>query len=238
MEHAAVAVENLVVRKKRHVILDSLTFSVGKGSITGLIGPSGSGKTTLMRSLVGVQTIGGGTVTIGGLPAGSRQLRSKIGYVTQAPAIYKDLSVQQNLAYFGSVFGASKDRVGRIIEEVELVPQKDQLAGSLSGGQQTRVSLAIALLGEPELLVLDEPTVGLDPLLRDSLWRHFRSLSAADKTLIVSSHVMDEAERCDRLLFLREGRLLADATPQTLEKHGGSLETAFIQLSRKAGGGS
>jgi ABC-2 type transport system ATP-binding protein len=214
--------------------LDELTFTVQKGSITGLIGPSGSGKTTLMRSIVGVQVFEG-VLTISGIPAGSAALRTSIGYVTQAPAIYEDLTVIQNLRYFATLARADKKQVMSVIETVKLTKQTHQLAATLSGGQKARVSLAIALLGNPDILVLDEPTVGLDPLLRRELWQLFAELAAAGKTLLVSSHVMDEAERCEALLLIRDGRLLWNDSRKLLlqETHMSSVEDAFVCMVEK-----
>lgn len=203
----AIEASKLVVRKQKTNILDELTFTVEKGTVTGLIGPSGSGKTTLMRAIVGVQ-IAKGELTVLGEKAGHKQLRRKIGYVTQSPAVYPDLTVRQNLRYFGTLVGASRDSIDQVIADVQLQKQSKQLVETLSGGQKARVSLAVALLGDPELLVLDEPTVGLDPVLRNELWTLFESLAGQGKTLLVSSHVMDEAERCQNLLLLRDGKLL------------------------------
>lgn len=233
MESApCIEAKDVVVRKDRLLVLDNITFVVKPGTLTGLIGPSGSGKTTLMRAIVGVQKIQGGTLRVLGNPAGSRTLRPKIGYVTQAPAVYGDLTVAQNLRYFGSLARVGKKQVDEIIKQVRLEEQHDQIVESLSGGQQARVSLAVALLGDPEVLVLDEPTVGLDPLLRRELWGLFKNLAARGKTLLVSSHVMDEAERCDSLLLLRGGALLwHDSRAALLEKAGTkTVEEAFISM--------
>jgi ABC-type multidrug transport system ATPase subunit len=220
-----------VVRGGREVVHE-LTFSVPRGSVVGLLGPSGCGKTTLMRAVVGVQIIAGGTVTVLGHPAGDRALRRRVGYATQNPAVYADLSVRENLRYFASVLGARRGDAERVIDEVGLSDARDQAASSLSGGQLHRASLAIALLGEPELLVLDEPTVGLDPVLRGELWELFNELAGRGVTLLISSHVMDEAARCERLLLMREGRLLADDTPDALRAATGTqdLEEAFLHV--------
>ena len=207
MKQAALQVSKLRVKKGKSIILDDLHFAVETGSLTGLIGPSGSGKTTLMRSIVGVQKYDG-DMTVLGEKAGSKALRRKIGYVTQSPAVYPDLTVAQNLRYFGTLVGASASKVDQVIGQVKLQKQKGQLVESLSGGQKARVSLAVALLGDPELLVLDEPTVGLDPVLRNELWDLFADLTKQGATLLVSSHVMDEAERCENILLLRDGKLL------------------------------
>ena len=202
------------------------------GEVVGLLGPSGCGKTTLLRALVGVQRIAGGEVRVLGRPAGDAALRSLVGYVTQAPSVYADLTIRENLRYFAAVLGASGARVKSVVDEVGLGDAVDGLVGELSGGQRARVSLATALLGEPELLILDEPTVGLDPVLRRDLWGHFAMLAAAGTTLVVSSHVMDEAERCSRLLLLRDGALLADDTPAALLRRTGAtdVEGAFLRL--------
>jgi ABC-2 type transport system ATP-binding protein len=212
--------------------VDGVSFEVPPGQVVGLLGPSGSGKTTLIRCLVGVQLVEGGTVEVLGMPAGAAPLRHRIGYVTQAPSVYGDLTVRQNLRYFASVLGAPEDDVARVVDEVDLREDADSLVGRLSGGQRNRVSLATALLGTPELLILDEPTVGLDPILRRDLWAMFRDLAAAGTSLIVSSHVMEEASHCDLLLLMREGRLLAQLTPAALleRTRTSDLDTAFAAL--------
>ncbi|WP_189242078.1 ABC transporter ATP-binding protein [Planobispora rosea] len=228
----AIAVRDLRVRRGRREVLHGVSFDVPRGTVLGLIGPSGCGKTTLMRSIVGVQVVAGGTVTVLGEPAGSPRLRERVGYSTQSPAVYEDLTVAENLAYFASVLGAPKSDVGRVLGEVGLGGQARQITRTLSGGQRSRASLAVALLGNPELLVLDEPTVGLDPVLRNELWGLFRRLAAdGGVTLVVSSHVMDEAARCDRLLLMREGDILADDSPGALRRTGEEdLEGAFLRL--------
>ena len=237
----AVAADGLRVVRGGRTVLDDLAFRVPPGRITGLLGPSGCGKSTLMRAIVGSQAHATGTLTVLGRPAGHRGLRPRVGYVTQAPSVYADLTARQNLDYFAAVLGiARRDRaaqVDRALHDVDLARHADVLTGNLSGGQRGRVSLAVALLGDPELLVLDEPTVGLDPVLRRDLWQLFHRL-AADRgtTVLVSSHVMDEAERCHRLLLLREGRLLADDTPDALRARTGAatVEEAFLHLVDEA----
>ena len=228
----AVRIDGLRVRRGRNTVLDGFDLELQTGGVVGLLGPSGSGKTTLMRAIVGVQTVAGGTVTVLGEPAGSAGLRHRVGYVTQNASVYDDLTVRQNLRYFARVVGAPPADVERVVAETGLVEQTDALAASLSGGQSSRVSLAAALLGAPELLVLDEPTVGLDPVLRVELWALFRRLADRGVTLLVSSHVMDEATRCDRLLLLRDGRLLADDSPAGLLRTTGAsdAEEAFLVL--------
>lgn len=209
-----------------------LDLDVAGGSVTGLLGPSGCGKSTLMRSIVGVQRTVGGTVRVLGLDAGSAPLRRRVGYVTQAPSVYGDLSVIENLKYFAAILDAPRTDPARVIGQVGLGGRERDQVGRLSGGQRARVSLAAALLGQPELLVLDEPTVGLDPALRQELWTVFHALAAEGVTLLISSHVMDEASRCTRLLLMREGRIIADDTPEALLAKTGAadVEAAFLNL--------
>jgi ABC-2 type transport system ATP-binding protein len=229
---AAVEVEHLRVSRGGRLVLPDVSLTVEHGTVTGLLGPSGSGKTTLLRAIVGVQVVEGGRVTVLGAPAGSPPLRARVGYVTQAPSVYVDLTVRENLAYFARVVGAPAERIDRALDVVGLRAFAHRVVRTLSGGELSRCSLATALLGEPELLVLDEPTVGLDPVLRRDLWRTFRALAAGGATLLVSSHVMEEAERCDRLLLLREGAVLADETPASLRARTGCerLDDAFLAL--------
>lgn len=235
VKSASIQVDGLIVEKERKRILDELTFSIPAGTLTGLIGPSGSGKTTLIRSIVGVQMAKSGSLTVLGENAGSKQLRSRIGYVTQAPAVYDDLTVEQNLRYFAVLVKASRAQVNKVIEEVHLEHRRKGLVKDLSGGERARVSLGLALLGDPEVLILDEPTVGLDPLLRRDLWDLFGRLAEQGKTLLISSHVMDEAERCSRLLLLRGGKLLwHDTKDQLLQTtSAASVEEAFIRMTDK-----
>jgi ABC-2 type transport system ATP-binding protein len=232
---AAVAVTDLVVDRGDRRVLDGLTFAVLPGRVTGLLGPSGSGKSTLMRALVGVQVVRSGAVTVLGRPAGSAPLRSRVGYVTQASSVYGDLTVRENARFFAALYGVGALAADRAVADVGLGDAAGQLVRDLSGGQLSRASLACALLARPEVLVLDEPTVGLDPVLRVELWEQFHALAAAGATLLVSSHVMDEAGRCDRLLLLREGRLLADSTPAELRSRTGTedLEEAFLRVVRE-----
>ncbi|MEV8474368.1 ABC transporter ATP-binding protein [Streptomyces sp. NPDC051173] len=240
---AAVLARGLTVVRGSRTVLDGLDFDIARGQVTGLLGPSGCGKSTLMRSVVGTQAKVTGTLEVFGRPAGSASLRSRVGYVTQDPSVYDDLTVRQNLDYFATVLTPGRpaargrrDDVTRVIEDVDLTGHADALAGRLSGGQRTRVSLAVALLGTPELLVLDEPTVGLDPVLRRDLWALFGRIAERGVTLLVSSHVMDEAERCRRLLLMREGRILADDPPDALRARTGSatVEDAFLRLVDEA----
>lgn len=234
---AAIVVDNLVVQRGDRPVLHGLSFEVAAGQVTGLLGPSGSGKTTLLRCLVGVQRIRSGAVTVLGQPAGDVSLRSQVGYVTQAPSVYADLSVRNNMRYFAalSLIADPDDRVVEVLAAVGLAEKADARVDQLSGGQRARASLACALLGNPGLLVLDEPTVGQDPVLRGELWAMFRELAGAGAALIVSSHVMDEAARCDRLLLLLDGRLVADGTPDRIRAQTGArdLEDAFLRLAER-----
>lgn len=228
----AIRCQGLTVERGGVAVLADLSVEVAAGSVTGLLGPSGSGKTTLLRTIVGTQLVRSGTVTVLGEPAGSPAVRRTVGYATQSAAVYDDLTVRENLRYFASTLGLGSDEVDRVIGAVDLAGQSDRVAAKLSGGQRSRVSLATALLGRPRLLVLDEPTVGLDPVLREQLWALFRSLAVDGTTLLVSSHVMDEAERCDDLLLVREGRLIAQETPASLRARTGtdSMDHAFLAL--------
>jgi ABC-2 type transport system ATP-binding protein len=228
----AIDVQGLRVRRGGKRVLHDVGFRTPRGSITGLLGPSGCGKTTLIRAIVGVQIVEAGTVEVLGEPAGSRGLRARLGYVTQAPSVYADLTVGENLSYFARVLGVPPARVDEVMATVGLADRAAQVTGSLSGGQRARVSLGTALLADPDLLVLDEPTVGLDPVLRRALWETFRGLAEQGTTLLVSSHVMDEAERCDELLLMRDGRLLATESPAQLRERTGKddLEEAFLAL--------
>ncbi|MBS1673867.1 MAG: ABC transporter ATP-binding protein [Actinobacteria bacterium] len=232
MMNNAVAIDGLHVRRGRHDVFDGLSLSIPRGEVTGLLGPSGCGKTTLMRTIVGVQRIRSGEVTVLGEPAGSAPLRRRVAYGTQGASVYSDLTVRQNLRYFGALLGVDRAEVDRVIERVGLADHAGQNVSDLSGGQAGRVSLGVALLGSPELIVLDEPTVGLDPVLRAELWQLFRGIAEAGTTMVVSSHVMDEALRCDRLLLMREGRIIADTTPADLLASTGTTdpEHAFLAL--------
>jgi ABC-2 type transport system ATP-binding protein len=232
----AIRIEDLRVVRGGAVVLPSFSAAVATGFVTGLLGPSGSGKSTLIRAIVGVQVTAGGSVEVLGLPAGSPALRTRVGYMTQAPSVYGDLTVQDNLAFFARVLDRSGTDVERVLGDVTLERHRDRVVNTLSGGERARVSLATALLGEPDLLVLDEPTVGLDPVLRRDLWELFRRLAERGTTLLVSSHVMDEADRCHELLLLREGRLLAQAAPDELRARSGelSLDAAFLRLVEDA----
>jgi ABC-2 type transport system ATP-binding protein len=223
------------VRGSTHA-LRGVSAAISSGRVVGLLGPSGSGKTTLIRAIVGVQIVQSGSVTVLGLPAGSPELRRRVGYVTQAPSVYVDLTTRENLLYFGRIVDVPPERVDEVLGIVGLRERADVVVRSLSGGEQSRVSLASALLGKPELLVLDEPTVGLDPVLRRDLWNTFHRLADDGATLLVSSHVMDEAERCDELILIREGSIVAHGEPDELRRRTGSddLEDVFLTLVESA----
>jgi ABC-2 type transport system ATP-binding protein len=231
----AIQITDLVVDRGGREVLHGITARIPRGEITGLLGPSGSGKTTLMRTVVGVQLVRSGRVTVLGEPAGVPALRRSVGYLTQSPSIYPDLTVRENVRYFARVHGVGRAEADRAVADVGLARQARQLVVTLSGGQRSRASLACALVGRPRVLVLDEPTVGQDPVLRDELWQRFRRLAGDGATLLVSSHVMDEASRCDRLLLLRDGAIIADDTPDLVRRTAGTddLDEAFLRLIRR-----
>jgi ABC-2 type transport system ATP-binding protein len=228
----ALAVNGLRVRRGGRVVLDDVALELSPGRIAGLVGPSGSGKTTLMRAIAGVQRVEAGEVTVLGAPAGSPATLGRVGYLTQEHAIYRDLTVAENLRFFARLAGAAPAAVAEAVARVRLEGFEARLAGRLSGGQQARVALACALIGDPPLLVLDEPTVGVDPVLRDELWALFHRLAAGGAALLVSSHVMEEADRCDEIVLLRDGRVLSRGTPAELRAHTGAptVEAAFLAL--------
>jgi ABC-2 type transport system ATP-binding protein len=240
MMNNAVEARSLQVSRGGTPVLCDLDFTVVAGQVTGLLGPSGCGKTTLMRTLVGVQRISSGSVEVLGLPAGAAELRSQIGYVTQQPSVYDDLTIAENLHFFARIVGVGDGRVQECLETVSLADRAGSVVSRLSGGQRSRVSLAVALLHQPRLLVLDEPTVGLDPVLRVELWQTFHELADAGAAVLVSSHVMDEASRCDRLLLMRDGRLIADDTPDGLLRSTSTddIEDAFLTIVRGTGSDS
>lgn len=235
LNKTAVEITDLHVTRGKHHVLTGLDLSVPTGSITGILGPSGCGKSTLIRAIAGVQIIRSGDVTVLGQPAGSAANREKVAYVTQASSVYPDLTVEQNLRYFARISGADHTAVAQALDDVGLTGREHDLTGNLSGGQRTRVSLTAAFVGDAEVYLLDEPTVGLDPVLRRDLWALFTGLAQDGKTLLVSSHVMDEAARCDRVVLMREGQLIADATPDELRKDTGQddLEQAFLTLAER-----
>jgi len=229
---STIDVVDLSVVRGNNEILKSISFGAAPGELIGLLGPSGSGKTTLMRSLLGVQATTGGSARILGFEVRSPLLRARIGYMAQGSAVYLDLSVEENVRYFAGVLAEPPSEISRVLDVVALTSFADRLVSSLSGGEQTRVSLGVALIGSPPVLILDEPTVGLDPILRRDLWRTFDELATAGTTVIVSSHVMDEATHCARLLLLRDGQLLFDDTPASLLVTSGAAnyDVAFERL--------
>jgi ABC-2 type transport system ATP-binding protein len=232
----AIEIRDLQVRRGGKLILPGVSLHVPPGRVTGLLGPSGSGKTTLMRAIVGVQLVESGEVTVLGQPAGTPALRRRVAYVTQAPSVYGDLTVEENLRYFARILAAPRERIEEVIRLVGLSGQTKQVTRTLSGGEFSRTSLAVALLGEPELLVLDEPTVDVDPILRRELWETLYELADAGASLLVSSHVMDEAARCHELVLMRSGRIIATGSPEELLARTGSdeLEDAFVALAEAA----
>lgn len=237
---AAIEVAGLVVNRGRSEVLHGISVQIEPGVVTGLLGPSGSGKTTLMRAIVGVQVVKSGRVTVHGRPAGAPALRRSVGYLTQSPSVYPDLTVRENVRFFASLYRLGPSDAEQAIEDVGLAEQAGQLVVTLSGGQHSRASLACTLVSRPEVLILDEPTVGQDPVLRDELWRRFHRLADDGATLLVSSHVMDEANRCDRLLLIRDGQIIADSTPAELKAAAGTddLDHAFLTLVRDRPGAS
>ncbi|MGH3458881.1 ABC transporter ATP-binding protein [Aeromicrobium sp.] len=235
MMNNAIEVRALRVRRGGNLVIPKLDVTIPSGSVTGLLGPSGCGKTTLIRCMAGIQITESGHVTVLGGPAGSAVNRARVAYVTQSSSVYPDLTVRQNLDYFAALCGGSDADVVRALEAVGLTDRGGALTGELSGGQRTRVSLAAALLADPDVYLLDEPTVGLDPVLRRDLWKLFNDLAADGRTLLVSSHVMDEAGRCDRVLLMRDGELIADETPDGLRRDAETddLEQAFLVLAER-----
>ena len=232
MINSAIECSSLRVVRGGVTVLPDLSFSIPEGTVVGLLGPSGCGKTTLMRAIVGTQIVASGRITVLGRPAGHPALRRELGYGTQSAAVYGDLTVAENLRYFAAAVGAPASDVDRVLDQVDLARFAGRVAGRLSGGQRSRVSLAIAMLGNPRLIVLDEPTVGLDPVLRERLWKLFHQLVSDGATLLVSSHVMDEADRCNELLLMRDGELVVQTSPDELKRRTGtsSMDAAFLHL--------
>lgn len=233
----AVKIKNLSVTLGGHFeVLNNISLELPAGKTIGFIGPSGAGKTTLIRGIVGNLKITSGEISVFDMPAGSALLREQVSYMTQELSVYPDLTVKENLKYFITMTGQSRKMAGDILKEVlELVAitnKSDSLVSDLSSGQKQRVSLAVALIGSPKLMVLDEPTVGLDPVLRKKLWRLFAKLANQGMTLIISSHSMDEAERCDDLVLIRDGKLVAHSSPKELLLSTGTktVEESFLKL--------
>jgi len=228
----AIQCRRLNVKRGSNHILHDLDLDIPQGVIMGLLGPSGSGKTTLMRSIVGLQRIESGEISVLGRPAAGKALRHEIGYSTQSASVYSDLTCIQNIEFFAALYQKNEKSPAQILEEVDLTRNAHQMASSLSGGERARLALATTLVGSPQLLILDEPTVGLDPVLRVQLWRLFNSLAEQGKTLLVSSHVMDEADSCHQLILLRNGEVLAQGTPAELRTRTGEsrMDDVFISL--------
>ena len=231
----AIVIDDLKVTRGSRRVLKGVSISLEKGSITGLLGPSGSGKSTLIRSIAGVQKVESGTVTVLGKPAGSRAARALLGYMTQASAAYKDLTVHENVAHWARIARAPASAADETISQLRLTDRAHALAGNISGGQASRLSLACTMVGDPPALLLDEPTVGLDPVLREEIWGLIRKRAARGTTVLVSSHVMDEAQRCDSLVFIREGSILATGTADDIleETATSSMDAAFLALAKE-----
>ena len=231
-EAFAVDVDNAVKSFGTQRALDGVTLRVRQGEIYGLLGPNGSGKTTLIRAIVGLLALDSGTVTVLGHRIPDLDILGRVGYMTQQAALYADLSVEENLRFFAAISGA-EGNVDEVLKTVDLEQRRKSVVATLSGGMRQRCSLACALVHRPNLLLLDEPTVGVDPQLRVQFWDHFRELAAAGTTIVVSSHVMDEAERCQRLGLIRLGKLLGEGTPDEVRAAAGTsnLEEAFLKLS-------
>ena len=228
----AIDAEGVVKRFGAVTALDGATLAVRRGEVYGLLGPNGAGKTTLIRSLVGLVGPNAGTITVLGKTMPDLDVLARVGYMTQQAALYPDLTIAENLRFFAAING-TQGGIRDALEVVGLWDRRDSVVSSLSGGMRTRCSLACALVHQPELLLLDEPTVGVDPLLRIQLWDRFQQIAREGRTILVSSHVMDEAERCDRLGLIRFGRLLAEGTVTELKQRAGvdRLEDAFLKLS-------
>jgi ABC-2 type transport system ATP-binding protein len=228
----AIEIDGLRVRRGDSEVPHDLSLRIGAGRVTGLLGPSGSGKTTLIRAIAGVQKTEAGVVRVLGQPAGAAAVRGRVGYMTQTRGLYDDLTARENVRYFARIFGAPASRVEETLAAVRLSELADRVVRTLSGGEQARTALATALVARPQVLLLDEPTVGLDPLLRRDLWATFHRLADEGAALLVSSHVMDEAGYCDELLLLREGQVMARGTPAELRERTRTQDLAetFLRL--------
>jgi ABC-2 type transport system ATP-binding protein len=231
-EAFAVDVDNVAKSFGQQKALDGVTLRVRQGEIYGLLGPNGAGKTTLIRAIVGLVAPDSGSVTVLGRRMPNLDILGRVGYMTQQAALYPDLSVEENLRFFAAISGADGN-VDEALKVVELDQRRNSVVATLSGGMRQRCSLACALVHHPRLLLLDEPTVGVDPQLRVQFWEHFREMAAGGTTIVVSSHVMDEAERCQRLGLIRFGKLLGEGTPNEVRAAAGTsnLEEAFLKLS-------
>ncbi|MFC6182359.1 ABC transporter ATP-binding protein [Lactiplantibacillus daowaiensis] len=222
----------------QHQVLDKIDLTLPAGMIYGLIGPSGAGKTTLIKSILGMEKVDGGTVQVMGATMPNRPVMAKLGYMAQSDALYETLTARENLTFFGKLMSVPKDKLSQMIDYaanlVNLTQQLDQRVSGYSGGMKRRLSLAIALIQDPQLLILDEPTVGIDPELRQQIWAELNKLKATGKSMLVTTHVMDEAERCDYLMLIRGGVALAQGTPADLKRQYkvDSIEAVFLKAGR------
>jgi len=227
---------NLQVSFGKNTVLKNINLTVKKGEILGLLGPSGSGKTTLVKAFIGMNKAEIGSVTVLGEKMPSLKIIPNIGYMAQSDALYDDLSGIDNLLFFGELYGLrgknAKERAMELLTLVELHPYYKKAVKNYSGGMKRRLSLAIALMHKPELLILDEPTVGIDPILRKSFWEEFERIRKEGCTIIVTTHVMDEAYKCDRLALIREGEIIAEGSPANLitSSGGSNIEDAFLHF--------
>lgn len=221
-----------------HVVLKDLSLQLLAGQIMGLIGPSGAGKTTLVKSILGMAQVDAGTTTVLGTPMPNRQIMQKIGYMAQSDALYETLTARENLKFFGELMGLTKPTLAAQLQHaaqvVNLTDALDQRVRAYSGGMKRRLSLAIALIADPDLLILDEPTVGIDPELRQQIWVELQQLKRQGKGILITTHVMDEAQRCDTLTLIREGIALAQGTPDDLEHQYAvdTIEQVFLKAGR------
>lgn len=231
-----IEVNNIYKKINKQIILDNISFSIKEGEIIGLIGPSGAGKTSLIKALLGIEKIDSGKITLYNKQVPNRQLLQRIGYMAQADALYNYLNAQENLEFFGNIYGLKKDiltkRIEYIAKVTDLSAELKKKVGNYSGGMKRRLSFGLALIQNPDLLILDEPTVGLDPILRVNIWEELYQLKKTGKTIIITTHVMDEVNRCDRILLIREGRIIADGTPKELidNYQTNNIEEVFILL--------
>lgn len=238
MNDPAVSAKGLVKRFEKFTAVDRLDLNIEPGIVYGLLGPNGSGKTTTIRMLCGLTKPDSGESSALGISSHSKQLASAIGYMPQDVALYNDLSVGQNLDLYGELQGMSKSsirsRKDELLALVELKGWEDAVLAKLSGGMKRRASLICAMIHSPKLLILDEPTVGVDPELRDSFWKHFDELKRAGVTVLITTHYMDEARNCDKVGFIRQGRLIAEGSPSEIASRAGTddLEQAFLRYAR------
>ncbi|MUV37765.1 Sulfate/thiosulfate import ATP-binding protein CysA [Lentibacillus sp. JNUCC-1] len=233
-----VLLKNVQKSFKNETVLEDISLSIPEGQLFGLLGPSGSGKTTLVKVMIGLLEPTSGMVMIAGKKIPSLKVMKDIGYMAQADALYTDLTARQNLAFFAGVYGIPgkkrKARIREVAQIVDLESNLDKRLEQFSGGMLRRMSLAVALLNDPKLLILDEPTVGIDPVLRASIWKDLKALQEKGTTIIITTHVMDEAEKCDNLALLRDGYAIAQGSPSELKQksHQSTLEEAFLHFGQ------